>query len=340
MVIAVIGLLVSLVSVVASKAIDNAKRRNTEVTMSNVLLAIDVFAAENPLRPVYDLGAAATFGPYPPYQLANRTGDAAIARIVEPQDVYQDTYAGWDFNDDNLLSDRLLRDLGGRQLQDKKNYVRFGSNVSGKQRNEGDGNDDIRGLYAYLSTFSPHSVDVISPAALRPLNPDAPDLINPRGSGPNRGKEGSTWKDVLGIHDAWGVPLDYLMYVKVEWGLKRQPSDGEYVAGWKVVERRPVLRSRGVDRETYDTWTDSVARDSGVVGSPWNNAGRWIFTAPLPQPWIDLADANRGELQQHSVDPRRPPEFRYRSGWLRLVGVEAQGNYVADYRYLPSDDKN
>jgi len=85
-VIFVIGVLTALLVGVGSAAITNNKRSQTRTVMNNLTLAIEQFAQENPFRMLYDRRGAATFGPYPAYQLQRTGGNdpRAIAEIIEP----------------------------------------------------------------------------------------------------------------------------------------------------------------------------------------------------------------------------------------------------------------
>ena len=99
-VIAIIGLLIALVTAVASKAIGQQKARNTQQIMQNVMLALEQFATEDPLGEVY----ADSFGNYPPYQLANCREIGSVATALE----YVPPAPGGGVSGDNLLSDRQI----------------------------------------------------------------------------------------------------------------------------------------------------------------------------------------------------------------------------------------
>lgn len=326
-VVGVIGLLISAIVIVAGPAIHAQKSANTKQTMQTVLRAIDQFSAENPLRAIYDTKDAATFGSLPPYQLHRYGGsvnswetpsaapgiDWMTRAVEDPLAIGVPSYpAGWQ---KYRLAQRLWRDIGGgtKKIDD---WVRFGG-TGDPQPNEGDSNDDNRGLVTYLKVFSPNLFNQIPQNALRPLNPKAPDLVDPRGSKIAPGGKDATWVDIPGIHDAWGVPLDYFMYVKMEW---TTPPGG--VPGFRVVERVPVLRSRGVDREIYDTAVRS-ARSGGLIVT---DRARSIYSSPIGRPFAQLKDGKKGEINS-SMTPRGQA-----NGWLRAAAA------WDDYGYLPDLD--
>ncbi len=314
-VIGVLALLIALVIGVASKAIRQQKVRNTQQIMQNVMLAIEQFATEDPLRNIYDQPGAESFGKYPPYQLQtpNNTWPApagSIALAVEPNPP----------TGSNALANRLHRDLG-RRNGNVNDWVSIGAEREG--RTYPDGLDDNRALAAYLQVFSPASARLIPENARKPLLPKAHDYVNPGGHGTTPGNDGVL--DVLGIHDAWGVPLDYMIYAKLEWGVIEN-ANGTESAGWKVVERRPVLRSRGVKREVYDAWvqsnTDPTQRTTQL--SP---ASKWIFSEELPKPWLG------GEPSQLADDGTIGFNGANLGGWVRVVGL------AEDYAYRPDGDE-
>lgn len=328
-VLAVISLLVGLIAVAAESAIYSARARNTRQLMANVELAIDVFKTEDPLRLVYDRPELSTFGSLPPYQLANYRQDfPSVAYSIEP------SYDDWDIDGNNLLSDRLFVDLGNQQRA-KRDWVRFGGKRGGRQPNEQDGNDDIRSLYAYLTAFTPGVLSNVPEWALKPLNPDAPDMINTSGDGGNPGDPDSRWTDVLGLYDAWGVPLDYVQYVRLEWGIGRsREGNGRFAPGYFVKERRAVLRSRGVDSEQYQAWLDAggwnPASGAEANVARYDKPSNWIWSSELPRPWLPDAAGLDPETGSMRDNPGGAP-----SGWLRAVAYEKDG---PDYGYLPTDD--
>ncbi len=274
-VVVVIGVLVSALGIVGMKALRGNKVRQTQSIMSNVRIAIDQFAREAPLASIYNRPTGPTFGPLPPYMLANHT--IGVSATIEPNPGFP--------GPDYVLANRLHRDLASNPQSSVSNYVYLTAN---DQRN-----DDIRALYAYLRVYSPGIVSQIPQSALRPLGTTA-EYVNPAGNGTNPGAIGLV--DVLGIHDAWGVPLDYYLHVKLEPQFDARAG----AAVWRVTDRVPVLRSLGIDREEYDSKVGAgVAFDSSS----------WIFSEPFPSPPCGAAGVG-GDL----VAPAQNL-----SGWARAV---------------------
>ncbi len=319
-VIGVLALLIALVIGVASKAIRQQKVRNTQQIMQNVMLAIEQFATEDPLKRIYDQPGSETFGKYPPYALKNANQNGTVAGTFEAR------RAGGVAP--QFLSERLALDLGGA-AGSEGSYVSFGGTSGAPQPSETDGNDDNRALAAYLQVFSPGSVKLIPENARKPLNPQAPDSVNAKGTGGVPGQS-PDWQDVLGLHDAWGVPLDYMVYAKLEWGVIQRPNGTER-AGWKIVERRAVLRSRGVKREVYDTWVASNRQNPSQRTRVLSPSEKWIFSEPLPKPWAALGDGpayQQGRLPAASIGGSAAGA----GGWVRVVGL------AEDYAYRPDGD--
>ena len=279
-VIAVIGVLIAVLGLVGSRVLRGQKVNLTLATMRGVKLAIDQFATEDPLAGIYNRKAGPTFGPYPPYQVGGAPGSQPPTNVrsaVEPPTPPAPM----------TLAQRLTWDLSGTRTG--------GANVSWVRLNE---------MYAYLRVFSAGTLALITPAALQPLDPNVPEFVNPRGSGTTSGAAGVL--DVLGIHDAWGVPLDYFLYVKLEFTLPPAGSGAQLnQAQWRVVERVPVLRSRGIQREVYDNWLNA-----GATGAPPDGRDTWIFSDSLPAP-VAQVGWNNGGL---------PPGGPANAGWARAVG--------------------
>lgn len=284
-VIAVLGLLVTAITLIAGRTIYNQRKANTLAIMRNCTLALEQFAQEDPLRAIYDRRDSPTFGPYPPYTLEGRVDTDTVRGLLD---------GGATFN---TLAARLHRDLGQEQ----------GSLSDWVQLNESDQNDDARALYIYLKVFSPAAAGVLPQDRLKPLDPRSPEFVNPKGSGGRPGgrdrRGQSDWIDVFAVHDAWDVPLDYLLYVKVA----RNPEHDidSRRPEWVIVDRRPVLRSRGIKRDAYEAGA--------------NDPQRWLFSEPLPQPWAEV-DARDGRLTGGT------------EGWLRAVAKDD------DYKFRPDQD--
>ena len=329
-VVGVVGVLLASLTVAGSTAIYSARAKNTRQVIANVEFALEVFREENPLRLSYDRPGGTTFGPYPPYQLANWNAAGftqnsfdpdSVAQLVEPQ-----APVGGGRGRQYRLSDRLWRDFGG-QTGAKRDWVRFGSDDNGLQANDFDGFDDNRALAAYLEAFSPGALQLPN-WARKPLNedPSRPDQINLSGSGQEPGEEDSGWTDVLGIYDAWGVPLDYFHYVKIDWTYERGFPGGQYRAGYFITDRRPALRSLGMDRDTFDAWVASGRDDT--LG--YNRRENWIFGEQMPRPFFTgLVSGSPGNLDRS----------QQASGWVaakaRLGRDVVNGDNGKDYPYVP-----
>lgn len=294
----VISLLITLVVSVSSRGLEVQRRRNTAQIMSNVTLALEQFATLNPLESVYDRRDGASFGPYPAYQMYYQGGyRSSLAGAVEPG-------SSPAFNS---LARRIQFDIA----RDQASAVNI----------DADHHDDNRALYAYLRAFDPEGLALIPEGSLKRLTPTraTAELVNTHGEsvgGSGNYPDGTF--DVLGIHDGWGVPLDYALYVRVAWGRVRD-NDGDWGAGWKVVERRPVLRSRGITREQFDAWIDprgrrTPAEDDPSIERQLEQSAIW--SEPLPQPWASFVNANSGQLPGSPPGPANQPTV---SGWARLV---------------------
>ena len=278
-VITVVGILISIILVVSSRVASQQKTALTRALAQQLETAIDGFAAANPLRTVYDRAESKTFGPYPPYSLHRPSGTAdTVASVLEP------SHAG-------TLAQRLRRDLGGAA-----NDTRY-AQLSGTRPAD----NDNRALYTYLRVFAP---DTIAQFPVKQLQTDPGSFVNPKGTGASAGTDGAI--DVQLFTDAWGVPFDYLLYVKIEY--TATPTG----ARWVVTDRQPVIRSRGVTKEEAD-----LGRDS---------ARTWLFTRELPQPVLDFASesvANDGRLPGSN-------QLR-RGGWVRAKAASENYSFVPQY---------
>jgi prepilin-type N-terminal cleavage/methylation domain-containing protein len=299
-VITLIAVLIGMVAVVGSQLMYSQRVQYTRTIMRNVNLAIDEFSAINPLRRSYDLRDNGSFGPYPPYQLdLSIPGLGSVNLLVEA-----DPPPPGGPTSNNFLDDRLWDDLRDPRLSlPQSAYVT--PDIGG------DDNDDIRALYAYLAIYVPEALEQVPAAVRRPLGTDR-GYVNPSGLGTNPGDSGAI--DVLGIHDAWGVPLDYMLYVRMEWGPRR---DGQVGGQWYVVDRKPVLRSHGLARDAYD-----ALRDAGELAIQEPEA---IYSEPFPTPVADAADATFAETGTLPI----PGSFQS-AGWSR---ARARGD--THYGYVP-----
>ncbi|MCK4341273.1 MAG: type II secretion system protein [Phycisphaerae bacterium] len=313
-VIVVIGLLIAAIALVGGKVFHSQKIKLTETIMKNTAMAIEQFAEENPLRAVYGLkegpgpdgswggfdDACTTFGPYPPYQLAgNAIVLNSVPEVLEPN---HPLFHNLSPPFPSTLPLRLARDLSGKSSQNLQDWV-WAIPVD-------DRDNDIRALYTYLSVYSPGVLSQVPPDRIKPLA-DTPEYVNPTGAGPAPGEFGSTWVDVFGIHDAWDVPLDYFLYVKLEWG-RRADSDPNPGGVWRVVDRRPVLRSRGVTREAHEVWLEEW--QGNLNAPPPDSAKTWLFSEAFPSPPANPRNVNfwrTGIIDTHATR---------QNGWARALG--------------------
>jgi prepilin-type N-terminal cleavage/methylation domain-containing protein len=300
-VIVVIGILIAAIGLVGSKAHHNQKIRVTETTMKTVKQAIDQFATQNPLGAIYNRRDAATFGPYPPYQLANPK--SGVAWALEPNHPFFQ-YA---FRP-QVLTQRLARDISGIA---EGSPVSFNPTSWARLVTDPD-TDDIRALYAYLKLYASSELTQVPSTTIKPLS-NTPEYVNPTGTGPLPGVAGGTWLDVFGIHDAWGVPLDYFLYVKLEWSMLANGA-----SAWRVTDRLPVLRSRGISREEYE---------AELKGTDEYDPDRWIFSDPFPSP---AADPGNTTFRKSGVIST--PWNTTKNGWARAVGAgDLDPNLPADH---------
>lgn len=297
-VIAVIGLLTAIVAWVASRAVGNQKIAATQSIMSNVALALDQFREENPLKSLYDKRGAATFGPFPPYQLDRPSAaNNSVAAIVESVTVQPGGGIG-------TLRHRFARDLlndpaaaGNNQLISLNSNADVVANT----------HDDNRALFTYLRVHAASILSQVPPTAIKPLG-SAAEFVNPSGDSSLEDRR----VEVLGIHDAFGVPLDYLLYVKLDRGIL---ADGN--AGFRVVDRVPVLRSRGVSREHFDSQMQAFRQSNDPK---FLEKANWIWSPAFPSPAAKGVDG-RGELTVSNSAS---------GGWVRARALGESYGYVPD----------
>ena len=291
-VIVIISLLIAVIGLVGVKVIHGQKVALTEMTMRNVKIAIDRFAELDPLKNIYDRKDHVTFGPYPPYTLAGDDNGLPVDSVREAVElgVFAD------------LEQRLRRDLSGSFAATPDGYVDI---------EENNRNDDIRALYTYLAVYAHDTLSTIPDSAKKAL-PDRPpgdpsEKVNPAGTGTNPPPLDGSAIDVLGIYDAWGVPLDYFLYVKLEWdGIDNL---------WRVTQRIPVLHSWGITAEEYKV-------EAG--GADALDPELWIFSDPFPSPAAAAVAWDTGTL-----GPGSPAN----AGWARALGA-------GDLRIVPGDRNN
>ena len=308
-VIVVIGVMAAILLAVGGHVIGGQKTATTQNTMRITRMAIDQFASEDPLAAQYDNPklrngswlVGRTFGPFPPYQLAN-TATGTVGGSLEPFNSLSTAMVP------NNLSTRLAHDLAGSKSPSGGDLNWVNLQLDRNRPDPKPKNDDIRALYAYMAAYSPGVLEQIPETARAPLVPDTPEFVNPTGAGTNSTNPGLV--DVLGIYDAWGVPLDYFLYVRLEW----QALEGGGGAGWAVTDRVPVLRSRGVDREVADVDGDTK--------------GDWLFSEPFPKPAANVTNQVTGALSYANSGS---------NGWARARAGSDTGNQNTwdTYDYVP-----
>jgi len=309
-VIVVLAILVTLIVTVAGRAQYNQKVQNTRATMKNVELAIEQFATENPLRLLYDGKTNRTFGPYPPYQVFGDTGQPpppwTVAALLDGSGPGGRRGRLWH---------RLARDLGCPSDGVRNNYRDWVQMDEGSDFERA--NDDIRALAAYLAVFSPGAFAQIPPSALQPLVRDPVNLpVGEFVSTSGTARSGQTGdpniltarRQILGIHDAWGVPLDYFLYVRIEFTS----------SGYRVMDRVPVLRSLGIEREAYN-----LLRKPGADPRP-SDPRKWIFSREMPAPYAGFFE----DTGRHNANEYPGTQA---NGWVRAVATgpsrwQADGN--------------
>lgn len=306
-VIGVIGLLLSIILAVSSGVLGQHKAQLTRTIMDSTLAAVESFEIKAPLAGQY--GRDSAFGNLPPYQLAyDKDSDHMTVQVKsKPPGGFDNT----------SLAKRLARDLFRPDEYDSGTYevddaderlVLASTELSGQEADEARANDDIRALYIYLATMAPDVLDQIPNRYKRSLiDVDESGLPSSLSNGEFinvAGTEPTTRVPILGIVDAWDVPLDYVLYVKLEYKIER----GDPSPDWYVTDRKPALRSLGV--------TEEVANADG------DSPDTWIWSEPLPKPWADVARDGRLPSSPGQGD----------GGWVRL---KAAG---ADYGWLPKYD--
>ena len=301
-VIVVISLLITMIVTVAGRVVYNQKVALTQVVQKNTIIAIEEFATIDPLRARYNAsgtGARPTFGPYPAYPLYDGgSGPNRVNEVLEPAGTRP------------TLDVRLTTDLYGPSA---------GPNVVVLEDTDPT-NDDMRALFTYLKVKTPDALARIPDRFLKKMtdDPQNKDIINPQIS--SGGTQAAF--DVLGIHDAWGVPMDYFLYVKLEATVDKRGN-----SFWKVVDRKPVLRSLGISRDEYDTLRK-------VSGSEFDNS-KWIFSEPFPSP-----DASGGRRAFWRTGRLRAPD-RTHNGWARAISAgDAERNNVRVFGFLPDPDRD
>lgn len=315
-VIAIIAVLLGLIALTGTGVYQSLRRTQTQQTFRNIGVAIEMFSATSPLRHIYDRptrigGAARSFAGLPPYQPKTQTA-GSVGGLFEPI-TYQ-------FARPTTLAQRLTRDLSGGTgavgPNGDLNWVRLSTSPAEAV------NDDIRSLYSYLRVYEPGGITQIPEQAIKPFprrSDNTDEAVRSPGSaaiafdpaGHNR-----DWVEVRQFVDAWGVPLDYLVYVKFEPGVISDMGGAGLPIriGWRVTDRKYVLRSHGVSQERYQ---ERLRRPNTAV---WDDAIA-IYSSTLPTPY---ATVQGGVLAAQVND--------LNGGWVRLPSLGDPPNY---YGYLP-----
>jgi type II secretory pathway pseudopilin PulG len=306
--IVVIGVLILLAGLIiggASHALRIQRIAATRAILNNLTTAISQFQAEAPLATTYNVRGSTTFGTLPPYMLAGARQANHVADLIEP--------SATTTNFNNRLGDRLTRDWGGT-INDAPQYARIATETMNNSLLGRD--DDNRSLYIYLKTFSPGTISQVSDSYMKRLVPADPqfrhDYFNPKGEGVNLAQQEDVL-DVLAFHDSWGVPLDYVMFAKLGWNARANGGQGEYT----IVERRGVIRSRGLDRESYDARVVSASSNAQVQ----LHTSKEIWSEDLPQPF---AFAQPGD--PFATNGRITQTASRWAGWVRILGREHFGS--------------
>jgi hypothetical protein len=302
----VLAILIALVGGLATQAIYNQRVSNTRTIMAGIRLAMDQFATEDPLRLIYNRKDGASFGPYPPYNLhwqrPENGNEAEVWQVVEPNPPYSPSADEQKF----WLAKRFARDL----LNDVTKF-NDRSLVRIDDRKETRRFDNGRSLYTYLRFFAPEMTAQVPTHAVKALSTTpGGEFVDAKASISNV-MMGQRRTEVLGFHDAWGVPLDYYLYVKLDWAYRPDGSQGV-----TVVDRRPVLRARGISLEQFK--------------AGFSDAKKWIVDTDLPGPRADVS-WETGHLPWSKFSDARP-------GWVRVVpaGVSiAAGGGKVRFGYYP-----
>jgi prepilin-type N-terminal cleavage/methylation domain-containing protein len=300
-VIAIIGVLVGAIALIGVKLVGQQRARYSETILRTVAAAIDQFATENPLRQLYNKPGAATFGAYPPYQIdGDDDGDVAVENVREAFHEPDASFPDAQYR----LGTRLLRDLRGTSAAGPAKYVNDDLYGHGD-----DPLNDNRALFTYLAIYGGGVLNQVPQDRLKPLHLGEDEIVNPTGQGAIVGNSGAI--TVLGIHDAWDVPIEYFLNVKIV-----AVSDKQGNAIWQIADRQPVVASRGMTREE----NDAILADTDPNAQA-RSVDSWIFSQPLPTP---LAGASRGAsdsaytvLKANGALPAVDPQY---NGWLRARG--------------------
>lgn len=310
-VIVVLAVLIALIAGVSTHVVHNQKVNSTKVILRDLKLACEEFRDKDPLRIIYNSKTNASFGPFPPYQLRDATTNTAdnanmIANALEPYSAAN-------------LPPKTLRQRFGRDFLNNttpnNTLVALQPDYPGNGDHE---NDDIRALYTYLQSSVPTAVARIPAQFVKPLPNDAGSSL-PNGEFLTTASTSTTNANarmqISGFYDAWGVPLDYFLYAKVEWTVDANYPNGHLI----VTDRKPVIRSRGIDRDIYE----ARIRDKTAAQMIPGDDKKWLFSDDFPSPGATATWLNwlTGRVIQTNPTP---------AGWVRVPGVAETFGYYPD----------
>jgi prepilin-type N-terminal cleavage/methylation domain-containing protein len=337
-VIVVIAIVMTLLLLVGGHVLDNQKRSTTRNTMRLTEMAIDQFKTTDPLQDVYDnpklrdasvsppLAVGRLFGPYPPYQLAG-DGSQAGSGLTTVRGVLEPNESLGSLQSNYTLNERLARDLG---FSNDAQHINIPNPDAHQKRTPDEKlayySYDNRALYCYLAAFTPGVLNQIPDSAKKPLRQppnaastsrDTMELVDRSGGLPDNPSPEAF--DVLGIYDAWGVPLDYFLQVKLEHKIGPDGINPQ----WVVTDRVPVLRSLGISKE------EAVAE---IGGTDELDPQKWIFSQPFPQPAFNRngIDAVTGQISSTNGSD---------GGWVRVRAGAIFGDQITwdSYKYVPPE---
>jgi prepilin-type N-terminal cleavage/methylation domain-containing protein len=260
-VIAILGLLVSIGVFVGSRVLYEQKVSQARATMQILTSVAEDFARVDPLRNKNRGATMEThFGGHPPYSL-------------------DDTV---DFDDDNnrdFFAD--IRVVFHFYLANRQGSI---NNYVSELDPEPDANLDlwisILNFYGLTRQFAPDLLDTIPEDIVVDPPVEQPFLIEPDG---RLGDSDEQAVDVQAIVDPWGVPYQYLVYAKLEPELDIGSGTSDPV--WKVTEVIPVFMSYGAEPEKL----------AQALADP----DRWIWSEDLPRPRANI-DAD-GDLPSNAT---------------------------------------
>jgi len=312
-VLVIIGLLIGLIAAVAAHVLAAQKEHVTKSVMQTIGTAIDQFATEDPLKLIYNRPKDPTFGPYPPYVLhADGTDPISVAGALEPR-TNPRQFPRWDSLEERFGRD--FRNVTGRGQMPGTESIKLDSDIAARRPAPA---DDNRALYTYLRAYVPEGLNQLSERHIQKF-PHAVGTFDEGEFVKRQDQSGGLLEfgtlEVLGFRDAWGVPFDYFLYVKLDVG--RDSSNNTKLI---VTKRVPVLRSLGISREQFD----ALVADAD---NQWDrfkpNPESWILSSEMPAPAANIDHETggfRGDLTRNEG-----------LGWAQARGRNE------DYKYLPHE---